>query len=103
MFKKFEYHRDKAHLKAVADLPCMRCGMEGFTQAAHSNQLEHGKGRGIKASDKYVAALCLKCHHEIDMGNKLTKQERKDEWNRAFDRTVAELKERKKWRFEEND
>lgn len=104
-YKKNLYWRSKEHLKAVAELPCMRCGREGYTQAAHSNQLEHGKGRGIKASDQYAAALCMACHFQIDMGNKLSKQERRDEWNRAWERTVAELKERKRWVFkdEEND
>lgn len=81
----------------------MRCGREGQTQAAHSNQLQHGKGKGIKASDEYTAALCLKCHYEIDMGNKLTKEERREEWNRAWIRTVAELKERRQWSFKEQE
>lgn len=105
MLKKSNYWRNKEHLKAVSSLPCMRCGREGQTQAAHSNQLQHGKGKGIKASDEYTAALCLKCHFEIDMGNKLTKEQRREEWDRAWARTVAELKERKQWSFkgEEND
>ena len=63
---KFNYFRSKNHLKNVADLPCQHCGAEGQTQAAHSNWAKHGKGRGIKASDEYTAALCQACHAELD-------------------------------------
>ena len=47
----------------------------------------HGKGRGIKASDEYTAALCYPCHHEIDAGNKLTQEERQALWLAAYKRT----------------
>jgi len=46
--RKFVYRRSKTHLQNVASLPCQLCGVDGRTQAAHSNQLIHGKGRGIK-------------------------------------------------------
>ena len=72
---KFNYFRSKQHLKNVASLPCQNCYIEGQTQAAHSNFAEHGKGRSIKASDEYVAALCQKCHYELDQGNKLNKEQ----------------------------
>jgi len=105
MSSKSNYWRSRDYLKAVAELPCMRCGKEGQTQAAHSNQMAHGKGKGIKASDEYTAALCLRCHYEIDMGKELTKEQRKEEWDKAWIRTIEELKERKRWNFsgETND
>ena len=93
---KFQYVRSKALLKAVASLPCQLCG-HPWTQAAHSNQLIHGKGRGQKASDIYTAALCLHHHHEIDQGNKLSKQERIDLWTTAWRQTVVELVSRGEW------
>lgn len=104
MSSKFNYWRSREYLKAVSELPCMRCGKEGQTQAAHSNQMAHGKGKGIKASDQYTAALCLKCHYEIDMGKELTKEQRKEEWDKAYLRTLQELKERKRFsnKHEEN-
>ena len=88
---KFHYFRSKKHLKNVAALCCQHCGADGFTQAAHSNQLKHGKGRGIKASDEFTAALCLKCHYELDQGKNLSKEERIDMWENAHKRTKAEL------------
>ena len=59
--------------------------------AAHSNQLRDGKGRGIKAHDFRIAALCFKCHHELDQGNRLTKQERLNMWEEAHRSTMGWL------------
>ena len=91
MFPKHAYVRDKALLKRVAQLDCQHCGSEEMVQAAHSNW-GGGKGRGIKADDNLVAALCLKCHWEIDQGVKLTKLERQEMWQRAHQRTMRALK-----------
>jgi hypothetical protein len=89
--RKFNYYRSKKHLKNVASLDCQICGATGFIQAAHSNQMQHGKGRGIKSSDEYTAALCLKCHYEIDQGKELSKEERQEKWHHAHIATVAKL------------
>lgn len=59
--------------------------------AAHSNQLRDGKGKGIKAHDFRIAAMCFRCHHELDQGNKLSKQERLDMWEDAHRATVGAL------------
>ena len=97
MIPKFNYFRSKKHLKNVASLCCQHCGADGYTQAAHSNQLIHGKGRGIKASDEFTAALCLKCHYELDQGKNLSKEERIDMWENAWHKTVAKLQQQGKW------
>jgi hypothetical protein len=94
---KFNYFRSKKHLINVADLPCQNCYIEGQTQAAHSNWAEHGKGRGIKASDEYTAALCQTCHTELDQGSHLSKDQRRQMWNRAYERTKERLKEQNLW------
>jgi ferredoxin len=94
---KFNYFRSKKHLMNVADLPCQNCYIEGQTQAAHSNWAEHGKGRGIKASDEYTAALCQTCHTELDQGSHLSKDQRRQMWNRAYERTKERLKEQNLW------
>ena len=65
-------------------------------QAAHTNW-GGGKGRGIKADDNLVAALCLKCHFEVDQGKDLTKDERQLMWYLAHNLTVAKLCEQGKW------
>jgi hypothetical protein len=94
MFPKFAYIRNKKHLKAVAALPCQLCFIEGQTQASHSNQSKHGKGRSIKASDEFTAALCQACHAEIDQGRTLTQTQRESMWDLAFERTKQLLNKR---------
>jgi hypothetical protein len=98
MFPKYKYFRSKQHLKNVASLPCQYCGAEGQTQAAHSNWALFGnKGKGIKASDEYTAALCQTCHYQLDQGSKLSKQERQDMWTEAHKRTYNKLKSLGLW------
>ena len=67
-----------------------------MVQAAHANW-GGGKGRGIKADDNLVAALCLKCHFEIDQGKDLTKEQRQQKWLLAHVNTVARLQESEQW------
>ena len=97
MIPKFKYFRSKKHLKNVASLACQHCGLEGSTQAAHSNRLIHGKGRGVKASDEYTAALCIRCHFILDQGSKLTKEERVEMWEKAHRKTIERLIELDLW------
>ena len=86
--KKLTY-RSEPLRRAVAQLPCMKCGISGYTQAAHMNL---GKGGGIKASDAAIAALCCDrpgvrgCHAMLDQGGKLLKLER-----RAFEIEMVAL------------
>lgn len=57
----------------------MMCGSNDDTVvSAHSNLLEHGKGKGIKADDSMVAWLCYRCHTEYDQGMKMNKVEKRD-------------------------
>lgn len=97
MIPKFHYFRSKKHLKNVASLPCQVCGLEGSTQAAHSNQAKHGKGRGIRASDEYTAALCFRHHFLLDQGQSLTKEERVNMWDKAHQKTINALIEQGLW------
>jgi hypothetical protein len=94
MRQKFQYFRSKKHLKNVASLPCQHCGLEGQTQAAHSNMAVHGKGRGIKASDVFAAALCFACHHDLDAGHSLTKEQKQKMFFAALKSTWIELQKR---------
>ena len=90
MFPKRRYVRDKELLKRVCQLDCQHCGSGEMVQAAHSNW-GGGKGRGIKADDNLVAALCQKCHWEVDQGHTLTKDERQAMWQAAYEKTQALL------------
>ena len=49
---------------------------------------------GLKAPDSMVAALCHKCHYELDNGNKLTKEEKKKLWDQAYIKTMKAMIER---------
>jgi hypothetical protein len=59
--------------------------------AAHSNQLRDGKGRGIKAHDYRIAALCFGCHADLDQGAKLSKAERVEMWEEAHRKSIGWL------------
>ena len=97
MIPKHQYVRSKKLLKLVASLDCQLCGSGLMVQAAHSNMAQHGKGRGIKASDEYSAALCMSCHYEIDQGAKWSKAERQQAWNIAHFKTVQLLVDTNQW------
>lgn len=85
-------YRNKKLLEIVRGSPCQICGIQnGTVVAAHSNQLRDGKGRGIKAADYRIAALCYTCHSEIDQGSRMSKQERLNAWEEAHRATVGWL------------
>ena len=89
---KTKNYRNAKLLAAVRSLPCVNCGMVG-TQAAHSNQLEHGKGQSLKASDAAIMALCVQnsCHFNLDNGNKMSKLERRDFTYEMIAKTLMNL------------
>jgi beta-glucanase (GH16 family) len=84
-------YRSERLLRAVSSLDCQICGISGMTQAAHANWGVYGKGMGQKAHDCFVAALCQHCHHEIDQGKELTKEERQQQWESAWRATLLAL------------
>lgn len=85
-------YRNQKLLEAVRSSPCQHCGVrDGTIVAAHSNQLRDGKGRGLKAHDYRIAALCFRCHAELDQGSKMCKQERVNMWEDAHRATVGWL------------
>jgi len=91
MFPKTKYLRDKKRLEACRALPCQHCGAEdGTVIAAHANNAIYGKGRGIKASDEFVAALCFTCHANLDQG-KMSKDEKSQMWHNAHMKTKEKL------------
>ena len=88
-------YRNAKILRAAKESPCQLCGADDKTiVAAHSNQQRDGKGFGIKAHDYRVAYLCYRCHHEIDQGSKMTKDERRQAWEDAHRATIGWLFDR---------
>ena len=77
-------YRNEKWLNAVRSISlCVRCGRYGV-QAAHRNE---GKGMGQKTGDHLTAALCPPCHHELDNGKTLTREDRRAEMDRAIVQT----------------
>lgn len=87
--------RSEAYRRRVAALPCVCCGVDDHSQAAHANGIEYGKGIGLKADDLACFPLCcdrpgiVGCHRLFDQGGLLTKEERREvtarwiSWTRA--------------------
>ncbi|MGZ5081546.1 MAG: DUF968 domain-containing protein [Usitatibacter sp.] len=66
LFKDTRYENPRL-LREAGAASCVMCGAnDGTVVAAHSNQGEHGKGKGLKAHDIYVAYLCHRCHAYVD-------------------------------------
>lgn len=69
--------KDKNHLRFIATLPCLVCGLEGSTQACHVRfaDLERGKretGKAEKPDDKWTVPMCFKHHAEQHSMNEET-------------------------------
>ena len=89
--------RNQKLLETVREFECVLCGAEdGTVVAAHSNQLRDGKGKGIKAHDYRIAALCYRCHMAIGQGHRMNKQEKEAMWEEAHRKTIGFLFERGK-------
>ena len=73
--------RSEALRRAVASLPCVICGMPGYSQAAHGSE---GKGMGIKACDLTLFPACCDrpgvrgCHSQLDQGALFTRAVRRE-------------------------
>jgi len=91
--------RELAHLKRVAALPCAQCGIEGYSQAAHSNRYQDGKGRGIKADYRATFPLCctrpgdLGCHVRHDQCVGITRDEADERTEHYIADTLRKLAE----------
>lgn len=84
--------RSESYRRWTATLGCARCGIQGFSQAAHPNS---GRGLGQKASDLDCFPLCctrpgiLGCHAEHDQLVGMTLEERREREVRYTARTRA--------------
>ena len=85
-------YRNQKLLEIVRNSPCQNCGSQnGTVCAAHSNQLRDGKGRSLKAHDYRIAALCFRCHSNLDQGYQMSKEERTELWEDAHRKTIGWL------------
>ena len=71
--------RDNERLKVIRKMICCECGADAPSQAAHSNFGIHGKGKGVKADDRYTIPLCYECHANLDQNlSQQTRQQQLD-------------------------
>lgn len=70
-------------------IPGVKCAGIKTVVPCHSNQGIHGKGGGLKAYDIYTVPGCMHCHHELDQGRRLSREQRADIWNRAYERWIS--------------
>lgn len=73
---KVKQAKDEAHLAFIRELPCVSCGNDICTEAAHirTERLEYGKrntGMQQKPSDIFALPLCGDCHRRQHTGNEL--------------------------------
>ena len=94
--------RNEAYRRAVASLPCVICGVPGYSQAAHGSGVGTGasKGMGIKACDTTLFPACCDrpgvrgCHSQLDQGamfRKAVRQELEPVWAADTQRRIYAL------------
>lgn len=92
--------RSETYRRLVASLPCIHCGVEGFSNHAHANT---GKGAGAKGCDLFAFPLCVDrpgvmgCHSMFDQHALFAKAPRRVievEWAR---RTVVFIISAGRW------
>ena len=73
--------RSDIYRRRVAQLPCALCGIEGYSQCAHSDE---GKGIGMKSDDRTCYPACgprpgiQGCHYFIGTSGTLSRSARRD-------------------------
>jgi ferredoxin len=90
MFRSNKLLKAAKGQSCMVQIPDICNGNNETTVAAHSNQLTHGKGMGIKAHDCFIAWSCSSCHAEIDQG-KMSKEDRNFYWQQGFERTLLAM------------
>lgn len=93
-FQKIKPVRSEAYRRAVAALPCWRCGVHGYSNAAHADE---GKGMGLKTSDLTCYPLCVPrvgvagCHADMGASGNVSRQQRREFEKVAAAETIAKL------------
>jgi len=86
--------RSESYRRKVAALPCVHCGIEGYSQAAHPPPT----GKGIKESDDLCFPLCCTrpgvtgCHVDYDQGRLMDRDDMRvmaDIWARETQYKLA--------------
>jgi len=100
-YPKTKAIRSEAYRRAVAALPCWRCGICGFSQAAHGDA---GKGLAMKSCDSTCYPLCGPrqnepgCHWLIGTSGRLSRAHR-----RSIEAQAARETRELLWKMAEHD
>ena len=86
--------RDEAYLAWIREMPCIGCGVEGRSEAAHTGT---DGGMSMKASDYSCVPLCFGCHTQAPGAyHRVGKRVFEREHGLSFAGTVARLN--REWR-----
>lgn len=85
-------HRSKALRNSAKDEECVVCGSVGTTVWAHSNEIEHGKGMGIKSHDLLGLYLCHNCHDAYD--KRLNREQARKFFKEYYPSTMVKVAEK---------
>ena len=103
MFAKSRPVRSEGYRRWVASLPCISCGIEGYSQCAHAN----GGGMGTKECDLRTFPLCctrpghIGCHMAFDLCIDMTKAQRRELTEEYVTRTQAKARREGRAEFKE--
>lgn len=92
--------RSERYRRLVAAMPCIHCGIDGHSQAAHPNT---GKGAGMKTDDRLCFPMCADrpgvrgCHSLFDQGALFTREERRQVEPQWSARTAAAIQAAGLW------
>ena len=95
--------RSRKLLDVAHEAPCFlrlrRC-VSGVNPSvpAHSNMQRHGRGVGHKSADCFAVPACPACHYELDYGKNMSREEKEQAWELAFERYQLWLWENEKIR-----
>jgi hypothetical protein len=85
----------EAYRRLICTLPCMRCGIFGFTQACHADE---SKGMGLKTDDRTCWPGCGPhdgkpgCHHYVGTTGALGKLRRRELEREYAEKAIALLR-----------
>jgi hypothetical protein len=81
--------RDEAYLAWIREMPCIACGIEGRSEAAHTGS---DGGMSMKASDYSCVPLCTECHTQApDAYHRVGKRAFEERQGLCLVRVVARL------------
>src|ERR1035437_8530602 len=99
MFPKQSQVRSEPYRRLVAALPCINCGIDGYSQAAHPPPT----GKGIKEDDRECFPLCCTrpditgCHTDFDQYRLVPKDDMRITASHWADETKSTIIADGKW------